>query len=96
MKSFNGASRVKDIRRDVAPSTPAIMYAFGFRDGTVTYSVKDEGALSNASWNTILVDERAKVAVGTVVVMSSKCKEVEAGPSTLIGVYLYKLLSYQM
>ena len=65
MHSFNGASRVKDIRRDVAPCTPATLHAFGIRGGTVTYSVKYESALSTV-------------------------------PSTLIGIYLCKLLSYQM
>ena len=72
MHSFNGASRVKDIRRDVAPCTPATLHAFGIRDSTVTCSVKYDTALSTASWDTILGDERDKVAEGTAEVMSIK------------------------
>ena len=43
--------------------------------GTVTYSVKYDGALSTASWDTILGDEWDKVAEETAVMMSIKFKE---------------------
>ena len=84
MHSFNGASRVKDSRIDVAPCTPATLHELGIRDGTVTYIVKDEGALSIAR-DTILGDEWDKVAEGTAVVMSLKFKENRKS-STLLGI----------
>ena len=57
MQSSNEASRVKNIRSDIAPSTNATLHVLGIRDGPVTYSVKDEGAVSTASWHAILGDE---------------------------------------
>ena len=72
---FSDTNRVKDIKRDIAPCTPATLHAFGLKDGPVTFSVKDEGPFSTASWDGVLGHEWDKVANGTAVVMSLKFKE---------------------
>ena len=75
MHSFSDKSRVKDIRRDIAPCTPATLHAFGIEEGPVTYSVKDEGPFSTATWDIVLGHEWDKVANGTAVVMTLKFKQ---------------------
>ena len=75
MHSFSDKSRVKDIRRDIAPCTPATLHAFGIEEGPVTYSVKDEGPFSTATWDIVLGHEWDKVANGTAVVTTLKFKQ---------------------
>ena len=75
MHSFSDKSRVKDIKRDIAPCTPATLHAFGIEEGPVTYSVKDEGPFSTATWDIVLGHEWDKVANGTAVVTTLKFKQ---------------------
>ena len=75
MHSFSDKSRVKDIRRDIAPCTPATLHAFGIEKRSVTYSVKDVGPFSTATWDIVLGHEWDKVANGTAVVMTLKFKQ---------------------
>ena len=73
MHSFNDTSRTNHIKKDIAPSWyPAIRHAFGIEEGPVTYSVKDEGPFSTATWDTVLGHEWDKVANGTAVVKTLK------------------------
>ena len=73
MHSFNDTSRTNYIKKDIAPSCyPAIRHAFGIEEGPVTYSVKDEGPFSTATWDTVLGHEWDKVANGTAVVKTLK------------------------
>ena len=69
MHSYTDHSRVRDFKKDIAPSCPILMHAFGIpaEGGSVTYSLKAEGEYSTAAWDIVLGHEWDKVADGTDV-----------------------------
>ena len=75
MHSFNDKSRIKDIKRDLVPCTPATLHAFGIEEGPVTFSIKEEGPFSTATWDHVLGDQWDKVADGTAVIMTLRFKQ---------------------
>ena len=76
MHCYTDHSRVRDFKKDIAPSCPILMYAFGIptEGGSVTYSLKSEGDYSTAAWDIVLGHEWDKVADGTACVTSLKFK----------------------
>ena len=74
MHSFNDKSRIKDIKRDLGPCTPATLHAFGIEKGPVTF-IKEEGPFSTATWDHVLGDQWDKVADGTAVIMTLRFKQ---------------------
>jgi len=76
MHFYTDHSRVRDFKKDIAPSCPILMHAFGIpaEGGSVTYSLKAEGEYSTAAWDIVLGHEWDKVADGTACVTSLKFK----------------------
>ena len=74
MISLNGCSRVKYIKQDFAPCTDAMVHAFGIANGTVTFSIKEDGPFSTSAWDHLVGNEWDKVANGTAAVTFLKFK----------------------
>ena len=73
---YSDQSRIRDFKKDIAPSCSVLIHAFGIPagGGSVTYSLKEEGQYSTAVWDTVLGHEWDKVADGTACVVSLKFK----------------------
>ena len=67
MHFYSDQSRIRDFKKDIAPSCSVLIHAFGIPagGGSVTYSLKEEGQYSTAVWDTVLGHEWDKVADGT-------------------------------
>ena len=76
MHFYNDHSRIRDFKKDIAPSCSVLIHAFGIppEGVSVTYSLKEEGQYSTAVWDTVLGHEWDKVADGIACVVSLKFK----------------------
>ena len=68
--------RIRDFKKDVAPSSSVVMHALGISvaEGSVTYSLKEERLFSTAVCDIVLGHEWDKLADGTACVVSLKLK----------------------
>ena len=76
---YSDQSKIRDFRKDIAPSCSILMHAFGIpaEGGSVTYSLKEEGQYSTAVGDTVLEHEWDKVADETACVVSLKFQFVK-------------------
>ena len=76
MHFYSDQCRIRDFRKDIAPSCSVLMHAFGIpaKGGSVIYSSQEKRQYSTAACHTVLGHEWDKVADGTACFVSLKFK----------------------